>query len=162
MNDDSFRYFTMEEIINMIKEKRKNQYDIWTLYSKLSETEQKNFFKDKSIQKKLTTIVNESRTFKLLRNYYTIKNEGELIDYTVDLDDAFYKLTNKEIKELEETFSNSKERAGWILIQAILIGKPQQDIEYELNCTQYKISQRQISQVIRNTISELTVMLIEK
>lgn len=162
MNEDSFRYFTIDEVVTMIKEKRMNQYDIWEGYSKLSKYEQENFLKDKSIQSKVTAIINDSRTLKLLKNYYTIKNDGELIDYTVDLEDAFYKLTHKKIIELEESFSNAKERAGWILIQTILIGKPQQDIEYELGCTHFKISQRQISQVIRNTISKLTSLLIDK
>lgn len=162
MNEDSYRYFTIKEIITTIKEKRMNQYDIWEVYQKLSKHEQEHFLKDKSLQSKVTAIVNDNRTIKLLENYYTIKNDGELIEYTVDLEDAFHELTNKKIIELEESFSNAKERAGWILIQAILIGKPQQDIECELGCTPFKISQRQISQVIRNTISKLTALLIDK
>ena len=162
MNDDSFRYFTIEEVVTMIKEKRMNQYDIWEIYSQLNKSEQEYFLKDKSLQSKVTASINYNRTIKLLKNYYTIKNDGELIEYTVDLEDAFHSLTGKDITDLEESFSNTKERTGWIVIQAMLIGKPQLDIEYELASTDYKLSQRQISQVIRNTISKLTSLLMEK
>jgi hypothetical protein len=161
MKDDSFRYFTSEEVATIIKEEKPNQYDIWAGYLKLSEDEQKNIFNDKSILNKLTSIVNNCRTVKLLETYYTLKNHGELVDYTVDLEDAFYKLANKHINELEESFSNTKERDAWILIQSMLIGKPQLDIESELAVTDYKLSQRQISQVIRKNISKLTSLLMD-
>lgn len=168
MNDDSFRYFTADEVATIIKEDKQNQDDIWSGYDKLTDIEQKNLLNDKSILTKLTTIINNSRTVKLLEAYYVLKNHGELVDYTVDLEDAFYKLANKHIDELEEDFSNAKERNAWILVQAILIGRTQQIIESELALmdkqrnTKYKISQRRISEVIRDNITKLTSLLMDR
>lgn len=127
------RYYTQQEVENIINNKYKNQYKVWIELSKLVTDLDKV---DVATIKLLTTIINNNITKQLLKQY--IKNIE--VENKIDLDLAINKLSKQER----------------LVILYYIKDYKQNEIVKKLG-----VSQRRISEVLNVAINKITNMLKE-
>jgi hypothetical protein len=121
MNNNSYRYYTPQEVSVIIRAERYNHYDAWSALWNLPQADQDNIYSvDVQPLINLTDIINIERTKKLIRHYDKLRSTGKCVEYTVDLDAALVKLFGQPAYKLQHNFATRKDRDGYIVLRVIM------------------------------------------
>lgn len=140
-------YFTTDEVIDIIINRRKNNIEVWRIISNLNEEDRQkaiNIKENEELLQKIVEALNINITKELLTNYFSNISEFRYINQYVDL--------QNELKKI-------KQRHRQALALYYCLGYNQQEISEKLSRIK-PISQQGVGKIINTTLIKLTRNLI--